>query len=261
MSVTLATAAQIVWSAYEPDRPLPAGIAWVGPRYDRETVQARVYHDSARDTTGIAVEGTNREPSFLQDWVRNLDIRPVSRFGYYVAGGWLKGATPLAEWAFQAGATEFLGHSKGAAEALIAAFLLERDSRARGDEAQIRIQALALASPKPFFGTPPPMDALCLRNPDDLVSSLPPLPGWRTPGSTIVMPYEPPDPGHDHRIDLLIAALLRSGHGYLALTDERFDEPSVTKARSRGAAMAGASPEPPDARGGRGDSTQSLGPG
>lgn len=239
MSLTLLTAAYVLRACVEGEQWLPKGIR-LDRALDQDTVQARSYIDEVRGRVGIAVVGTNER----RDWLRNFDIVPSLSHGFRVARGWLKGGRTVAEFAAEVNAQELCGHSKGAAEAILAAWELEhqRGILEPGSDRVVphaeRIQVLALETPKPFFGTPPLMDALCLRNPRDAVCRLPPVPGWYSPGSTVVLPWDVPDLEEDHTLGPVCAALVRSGHGYLALTEREGDEPSVIAKHSRGAEMA-----------------------
>jgi hypothetical protein len=212
VSVTLITAAYIETAAYSSDpADLPQWVSFIDS-YDHSTVQARRYVDAKRGKIGCVVLGSNERA----DWARNFDFRPVRMGAYLVAAGWKKGAVPLAVWCEKNGVQEMIGHSKGAAEALLVGALNN-------------LQVLALASPKPFFGTPPVMDALCVRNPRDFVGKLPPGSMWKTPGSTLLLPWDPPDLQEDHRVPRIVEALMASGLGYLALTDDPTDETAVVQ--------------------------------
>lgn len=224
MSVSLLTAAYIERAASSGDpADLPRGVRFTAA-YDHSTVQARLYEDSERGRVGCVVLGSNERA----DWIRNFDFRPVKLRAWRVAAGWLKGAEPLASWCQKNGAEEMIGHSKGAAEALIVGAL-------NG------LQTLALETPKPFFWAPPVMDALCIRNPRDFVCKLPPGTAWTTPGATLLLPWDKPDLEEDHRVPRVIEALLRSKIGYLALTDDHDDETTLVRREPedvRGAAIA-----------------------
>lgn len=216
MSLTLLTAAYLEAAVYGELDQLPEGIV-LGERYDFSTVQAQLYHDERRGVTGCGVCGSNER----WDWLRNVDIRQVDVDGYLAARGWFTGAKPLVDWCAKRGVSEIQGHSKGAAEAQIVAHRL-RNMTGR------RIHCLALETPKPWRGTPPPLPCLSLRNRDDFVAWLP-GPGWKSAGIEVALAWEPPDWQEDHTMARVIAALLRNEQSVWswALSDD--DSGPVTK--------------------------------
>lgn len=231
MSATLLTHAFIQWAVYDGPEHLPAEVE-LGESYDHSTVQARIYHDRCRDVVGCGVQGTNRDPNFWADWFRNLDIRERVVRGHVLANGWYEGARHLAEWCAERGVVEYTGHSKGAAEAIDAAWEQEHlQGLVEG-----AVEVVAFASPKPFKGAVPRLRTLVIRNPDDFVCRLPPGPHWNVPGTQLVLPWEAPDISEDHRIDKLVAALRESFVGHMVVPSPGQAPPVVSD--SRGAAKA-----------------------
>lgn len=169
--ITLGAAVSAVGASYAAEPVLPDGWA-VLDRLDDGPVQATLA--TVGGSRVLLATGTNQ----IEDWgarpTFNLDIRQrvVGRFTVH-EGAWRYGRR-LGAWAEVDGADLIVGHSLGAAASLLLGW-------------QVGAAVLAVAPFAPFLGTAPPLPALSLIDPRDVVPYAP-GPGWHRPGATLTLP-------------------------------------------------------------------------
>jgi hypothetical protein len=172
--ITLGACVAAVGASYSTEPVLPDGWA-VLDRLDDGPVQAVLAE--ADGTRVLLLPGTNQWVDALRRSGRHglldVDARPVTYGSYRCHDGAVRYADRLERWEPAHTARLVVGHSLGAAVALLIA----------GPD----MPALAVAPFAPFLGPVPPLPALSLVDPRDVVPRAP-GPGWHRPGAKLTLP-------------------------------------------------------------------------